>query len=494
MVHIDTRPAILHRMRDNDSQPVELRISGVETSADKIELHIELSGVSGGFGDRLFNEVTLEATRADGEADVLVCHFVIMTRQGGVPILSVSSPDKLFEPVEIKGSSRTKGPGAFGRLSPHRLAPSAARSAPMGFQPRAPTPSLDPPEPRSAATPEIREEGTDPVEPVPVPDPIPPEDEPQLFDADVHVTPTSPPLPRIAPPERPPVVPVVAVWEPDSDEITPAPVPTPVVMVEPDQEASPLPDPEDPPDPLAEDLEEYVDDEPTDAPHPRVPPAVQARIHELFPDAPDSARTFSMDGVSPEALEEDLPESEPEPVPPPSKRFVHTVSDRGWHQPGLLLAGVTLLFLGAAIGIQLKAYVGQAPVSAVITPAVPSDVSTDLPPSTKKMDPVLEDAPDVVATPEPMPEPVADTRVCTDPKLLHGASGGPEPDGCFISGCQEGYASAWSWTGQIWQRCETYRIQQDDTSCVRLTDADGTSHTKQFKNGQWISARCRVSI
>jgi hypothetical protein len=88
---------------------------------------------------------------------------------------------------------------------------------------------------------------------------------------------------------------------------------------------------------------------------------------------------------------------------------------------------------------------------------------------------------------QPFIEPVL--KDCTGFTLLHGKAGGPEASGCFIVGCDEGYAVAMKWMETKWDRCPDQSVTQDET-CVSVTDKDGTAHSRRFKKGQWKKTKC----
>lgn len=79
---------------------------------------------------------------------------------------------------------------------------------------------------------------------------------------------------------------------------------------------------------------------------------------------------------------------------------------------------------------------------------------------------------------------------CTGFELLHGKSGGPEPDGCYAVGCQEGYALPMELVSGAWNACEKYsRLPRLDT-CYIITDHDGSQRSMRFTKGSWKPGTC----
>ena len=101
--------------------------------------------------------------------------------------------------------------------------------------------------------------------------------------------------------------------------------------------------------------------------------------------------------------------------------------------------------------------------------------------------PELESAP-AATPPPPPPEP----RTCTKFTMLHENKMGPEPSGCFVVGCSEGYAEAMVWKDGSWDSCEPYyRPAMKSDNCALVTDNDKSTHTATLKNGEWTLKRCK---
>lgn len=84
----------------------------------------------------------------------------------------------------------------------------------------------------------------------------------------------------------------------------------------------------------------------------------------------------------------------------------------------------------------------------------------------------------------------SDTPPCTGFELLHGKSGGPEPDGCYAVGCAEGYALPMQLQVGAWGACEKYRRLPRLKDCYIITDHDGTQRSMRFNKGSWNPGTC----
>lgn len=101
----------------------------------------------------------------------------------------------------------------------------------------------------------------------------------------------------------------------------------------------------------------------------------------------------------------------------------------------------------------------------------------------------------VVTTPEgperTLPEEYeSDAPPCTDFKLLHTPSGGPEPDGCYAVGCKEGYALPMALVQGVWNTCQSYSRLLRQGDCYIITDKDGAERSMRFDNGVWKPGTC----
>jgi hypothetical protein len=87
-------------------------------------------------------------------------------------------------------------------------------------------------------------------------------------------------------------------------------------------------------------------------------------------------------------------------------------------------------------------------------------------------------------------EPEIKPLVCTKYTSLH-ITKGPEPDGCFIVGCQEGYAAPMVWKNKKWNPCEhRLRVSSRSQWCYNVIDHDGQKHTAEFVNNEWMLRHC----
>ena len=122
-------------------------------------------------------------------------------------------------------------------------------------------------------------------------------------------------------------------------------------------------------------------------------------------------------------------------------------------------------------------------------------------------DDVVEPTPTPAPSPEPTPTPAptpipvparertlpqedGGTPACTSFALLHGKSGGPEPDGCYAVGCQEGYALPMQLIGGAWNQCENYSRLPRLGNCYIVIDHDGTQRSMRFNKGSWKPGTC----
>jgi hypothetical protein len=91
-------------------------------------------------------------------------------------------------------------------------------------------------------------------------------------------------------------------------------------------------------------------------------------------------------------------------------------------------------------------------------------------------------------------EPVSGaTPLCTDFKLLHGQAGGPEPGGCHVVGCSQGYALPMQHLPSGgWGQCDSVNRVERIDQCYVVPDADGTERGRTFsEDGSWVD--CPVS-
>ena len=113
--------------------------------------------------------------------------------------------------------------------------------------------------------------------------------------------------------------------------------------------------------------------------------------------------------------------------------------------------------------------------------------------------------PPVDPTPTPTPVPAATPELptwertlseeseapsCTAFVLVHGKGGGPEPDGCYAVGCQEGYALPMQLQNGAWNACANYSRLPRLKDCYQVTDKDGTQRSLRFVNGNWKPGTC----
>ncbi|NQV89030.1 MAG: hypothetical protein HQ488_01790 [Parcubacteria group bacterium] len=83
--------------------------------------------------------------------------------------------------------------------------------------------------------------------------------------------------------------------------------------------------------------------------------------------------------------------------------------------------------------------------------------------------------------------------LCTGFKLIHGQAGGPEPGGCHVVGCAQGYALPMQHLPSGgWGPCaDPKRVERID-QCYVVPDADGTESGRTFsEDGSWTE--CPVS-
>lgn len=112
-------------------------------------------------------------------------------------------------------------------------------------------------------------------------------------------------------------------------------------------------------------------------------------------------------------------------------------------------------------------------------------------------EPTASPTPEPTPSPTPAPTPAPPVRVrslppeveepaaCTNFKLLHGDSGGPEPDGCFAVGCAQGYAIPMFWAVGSWQACHSYTRLPRLNDCYFVVDSDGTERSMHMVDNQW---------
>jgi len=114
------------------------------------------------------------------------------------------------------------------------------------------------------------------------------------------------------------------------------------------------------------------------------------------------------------------------------------------------------------------------------------------------------DAPVPEAEPEP-PVPIIPSRertlpdgmvvtpitLCARLESLHGKSGGPDADGCYAVGCDEGYALPMEQIDGSWQICRAHNRLPRLGDCYFVQDSDGTERSMRRTNNTWKSGVCR---
>lgn len=165
--------------------------------------------------------------------------------------------------------------------------------------------------------------------------------------------------------------------------------------------------------------------------------------------------------------------------------------------------GRTLKLIKALAQNDLSAaYVQETPeddlallIESELVTQTPVEVPVATPEST------LVPAPEPEPTKKPAPKPPERERtlpvesenpVCTRFVLIHGASGGPEPEGCFAVGCAEGYALPMHLNKINWISCPSYARLERKGDCYFVHDADGSERAMRFRKGEWkLAKKCK---
>lgn len=122
--------------------------------------------------------------------------------------------------------------------------------------------------------------------------------------------------------------------------------------------------------------------------------------------------------------------------------------------------------------------------------------------STSTPEPVAQATPAPTPSPTPVPAPTRTREydlpvgagglpACSGSSLLHGEAGGPDADGCYAVGCQEGYAVPMRLIGGSWQGCTAYARLPRLGDCYFVVDHDGKERSMRFAKGEWKSGTCK---